>query len=66
MNIASRNYVKTLALVLLAVFGFQVSVRAQDKAGQITEYRAPMQGSGDEANVRLVEGPGPRPSLSRS
>ena len=37
MNIASRNYVKTLALVLLAVLGFQVSVRAQDKATKIDQ-----------------------------
>ncbi len=37
MNIASRNYVKTLALVLLAVLAFQVSVRAQDKATKIDQ-----------------------------
>ncbi len=37
MNIASRNYVKTLALVLLAVLAFQVSVSAQDKATKIDQ-----------------------------
>src|SRR6266498_4513892 len=37
MNIASRKHLKTLALVLLAVLAFQVSVRAQDKATKIDQ-----------------------------
>src|SRR6266705_4095378 len=37
MNIASRKHLKTLALVLLAVLAFQVSVRAQDKVTKIDQ-----------------------------